>query len=114
MGGAGRAALGACNHSLRPSPAGLTLLPSPRLWAPPRAPRWPVRVTYLCFCSPTPHRHVTTEDLAFFRSKVEAEDPSAAAKWDHMMDVTYEGTGYSAWRRGVAGGKTEYKSITIT
>jgi hypothetical protein len=32
----------------------------------------------------------------------------------HMMDLAYEGTTYSAWRRGIPGGRNEYKSITIT
>ena len=32
----------------------------------------------------------------------------------HMMDMSYDGTTYAAWRRGTPNGKNEYKSITIT
>lgn len=59
-------------------------------------------------------RYVSQSDLQFFREKVELEDEAEANNWSHMMDLSYEDTSYSAWRRSIQGGKTEYKSITIT
>lgn len=51
--------------------------------------------------------------MAFFRERVEVE-PEGARPWEHMTDLSYEGTSYSAWRRPTPTGRTEYKSITIT
>lgn len=60
--------------------------------------------------------YVTQKDLAFFRYHMEQNgEASGASAWELMMDKDLPGVvRYQAWRRTLANGKTEYKSVTIS
>ena len=56
--------------------------------------------------------HVTERDLHAFRAAVEA--PDALRSWGEPMLVKDFGSlRYTAWRRALPCGKTEYKSVTV-
>lgn len=60
--------------------------------------------------------YVTGDDLGFFKYTAEqdGEVPGASA-WEQMMDKDLPNQiKYTSWRRTLANGKTEYKSITIS
>lgn len=55
--------------------------------------------------------HITTKDLAHFKWTIGEE---GASKWEPMMQKQWPGCTYTAWRRTLPGGKSEYKSVTIS
>lgn len=58
--------------------------------------------------------HITEADLAFFQERVEEDvQLPGTGKWEHMTDLKLDSLTYSAWRRRLANGKTEYKSVTV-
>ncbi|KAG1674600.1 hypothetical protein FOA52_001849 [Chlamydomonas sp. UWO 241] len=58
--------------------------------------------------------YVTDKDLAFFQNHVEGDgDTQGAGPWELMMKKEIPGMVlYTAWRRGLPNGKTEYKTST--
>ncbi|KAG2500075.1 hypothetical protein HYH03_002352 [Edaphochlamys debaryana] len=60
--------------------------------------------------------YVTQKDLAFFQYHMEANgDCPGASAWEVMMEKDLPGlVRYTAWRRTLANGKSEYKSVTIS
>ncbi|KAK9785505.1 hypothetical protein WJX73_000678 [Symbiochloris irregularis] len=59
--------------------------------------------------------YVTEEDLEFFKDRVEREvELPGSGPWEHMMDKNFSELKYSAWRRRLADGKTDYKSLTVS
>jgi hypothetical protein len=59
---------------------------------------------------------VGEKDLAFFKyHAVEGGPCAGASDWQLMMDKDVPGfVRYTSWRRTLADGKTEYKSVTIS
>lgn len=58
--------------------------------------------------------HVTEADLQFFQQRIEQEAVIlGAGKWEHMTDISLDSLNYTAWRRRLPSGKTEYKSVTV-
>lgn len=59
--------------------------------------------------------HVTEKDLAFFQQRAESDAPlPGASEWQIVLDKDVPNfVRYTAWRRTLPDGKTEYKSITI-
>lgn len=58
--------------------------------------------------------HITEADLAFFQHRVEEDAViPGAGKWEHMTDLRLDSLTYTAWRRRLPDGKTEYKSTTV-
>jgi hypothetical protein len=55
--------------------------------------------------------YVSTADLETFRDVIERESGPA---WEQMLEKTWEGCSYTAWRRSLPSGKTEYKSVTLS
>ncbi|GFR41128.1 hypothetical protein Agub_g1776 [Astrephomene gubernaculifera] len=60
------------------------------------------------------HWYVTQKDLAFFRYHAEENgDCPGASAWEVLMEKEIPNClKYTAWRRTLANGKTEYKSVT--
>jgi len=57
--------------------------------------------------------YVGEDDLGFFKYRIEQEgEVPGASAWSHMMDKKLPGATYTAWRRMLPTGKTEYKSVT--
>ncbi|DBA94873.1 TPA: hypothetical protein ACH3X1_002407 [Trebouxia sp. C0004] len=58
--------------------------------------------------------HITEADLHFFQHRVEQDAViPGAGKWEHMTDLRLSSLTYTAWRRRLPDGKTEYKSTTV-
>ncbi|KAL0041449.1 hypothetical protein WJX79_003695 [Trebouxia sp. C0005] len=58
--------------------------------------------------------HITEADLQFFQHRVEQDVViPGAGKWEHMTDLRLDSLTYTAWRRRLPDGKTEYKSTTV-
>lgn len=54
--------------------------------------------------------YVTERDLGFFRYRVEYDgEVPGAGKWERMMDKQFPGGSYSAERRMLPEGKSEYR-----
>uniref|UniRef100_A0A7R9V0B3 START domain-containing protein n=1 Tax=Chlamydomonas euryale TaxID=1486919 RepID=A0A7R9V0B3_9CHLO len=68
-----------------------------------------------CSVSPCDDWYVTEKDLAFFQYHGEGEGGTqGAGPWEPMMDKEMPNQlKYTAWRRVLPNGKTEYKSTTI-
>ncbi|GIM06365.1 hypothetical protein Vretimale_10640, partial [Volvox reticuliferus] len=66
-------------------------------------------------CHPRHVWYVTSHDLEFFRLRAERDViVHGAGPWSHIMDRDVPGSFlYSAWRRTLPNGLTEYRSITI-
>jgi hypothetical protein len=60
--------------------------------------------------------YVGEKDVAFFKyHAVEGGPCTGASEWQLMMDKDVPGfVRYTSWRRTLADGKTEYKSVTIS
>lgn len=55
--------------------------------------------------------YVSTADLQTFRDVIEHDSGPA---WEQMLQKTWDGCSYTAWRRSLPSGKTEYKSVTLS
>ncbi len=55
--------------------------------------------------------YVSTADLQDFRDVIEHDSGPA---WEQMLQKEWDGCTYTAWRRTLASGKTEYKSVTLS
>lgn len=83
---------------------------------------WPHPATAAAAPAPTNAAAATTEDawyvgdkdLAEFKWTLEGGRPAGASDWELMMQKQWPGCTYTAWRRTIAGGKSEYKSVTIS
>lgn len=62
-----------------------------------------------------PPRYITEKDLAFFNHHaLDGGACEGASPWEVTLDKDVPGlVRYTAWRRTLPGGKTEYKSVTI-
>lgn len=59
--------------------------------------------------------YVTQKDLAFFQYHADGGECPGASAWELMMEKDVPNVvKYTAWRRTLASGKTEYKSITYS
>lgn len=56
--------------------------------------------------------YVGAADLAAFKAVLAGVDGGAA--WEPMMHKQWPGTTYTAWRRTLPSGKSEYKSVTVS
>lgn len=54
--------------------------------------------------------YVTTADLDIYKDAVER---NVGAPWEQMLRKEWEGCTYTAWRRPLPSGRTEYKSVTV-
>lgn len=62
----------------------------------------------------TLHWYVNEADLKLFKDKIEKEEqPSDVGLWEPMMDKDFGNFTYTAWRRKLPDGKTDYKSVTV-
>jgi hypothetical protein len=57
--------------------------------------------------------YVDAADLQLFKDKIEKEDQSGQGAWEPMMDKDFGDFTYTAWRRKLPDGKTDYKSVTV-
>jgi hypothetical protein len=55
--------------------------------------------------------YVSTADLHDFRDVIEHDSGPA---WEFMLQKEFDGCSYTAWRRSLPSGKTEYKSVTLS
>lgn len=55
--------------------------------------------------------YVSTADLQTFKDVIEHESGPA---WEILLEKTWDGCSYTAWRRTLPSGKTEYKSVTLS
>lgn len=59
--------------------------------------------------------YITAKDLAHFKWTIEEDGaPTGASPWEPMMEKQWPGCTYTAWRRTLPSGKSEYKSITVS
>ncbi|KAK9909683.1 hypothetical protein WJX75_006002 [Coccomyxa subellipsoidea] len=55
--------------------------------------------------------YVGEEDMDFLKERL--GQPAGSGPWEHMMAKDFGTFTYEAWRRTLADGKTEYKSVTV-
>lgn len=59
--------------------------------------------------------YITAKDLAHFKWTIEEDGgPAGASAWEPMMEKQWPGCTYTAWRRTLPSGKSEYKSVTVS
>jgi hypothetical protein len=59
--------------------------------------------------------HITSKDLDEFKWTIDEDGgPEGASQWEPMMDKHWPGCAYTAWRRTLPSGKSEYKSVTVS
>ncbi len=61
------------------------------------------------------NRYVGEQDLAEFKWTIDQNGrPKGASDWEPMMEKQWPGCTYTAWRRTLPNGKSEYKSVTLS
>lgn len=59
--------------------------------------------------------YITGKDLAQFKWTINEDGaPAGVSAWEPMMEKQWPGCTYTAWRRTLANGKSEYKSVTVS
>ncbi|KAL4422444.1 hypothetical protein ABPG75_008641 [Micractinium tetrahymenae] len=59
--------------------------------------------------------YITAKDLAHFKWTIDEDGgPAGASAWEPMMQKQWPGCTYTAWRRTLPSGKSEYKSVTVS
>ncbi|KAI3429771.1 hypothetical protein D9Q98_010084 [Chlorella vulgaris] len=59
--------------------------------------------------------YISEKDLAEFKWTIEENGrPAGTSAWEPMMEKQWPGCTYTAWRRTLPSGKSEYKSVTIS
>jgi hypothetical protein len=64
--------------------------------------------------APSDDWYVGEKELADFRWTIEEGGrPEGASDWEPLMQKEWPGCTYTAWRRTLPNGKSEYKSVTL-